>query len=125
MPSLHAALPMLLALVLVRVWGRWMMPTLLYPLTMSINLVYLGEHWVIDVLAGIALALVAYALIWVLPEALPWRPALHLSRRGHDVAIVDSLVRRAWDLELGVGSLTPIRTLDERVGDDRAGIRHR
>ena len=44
-----------------------------------------------------------------------WPTALHLSARGHDVAIVDSLVRREWDRELGTQSLCPIAPLAERV----------
>lgn len=44
-----------------------------------------------------------------------WPTALHLSRRGHDVTIVDSLVRREIDAELGTASLTPILPLIERV----------
>lgn len=44
-----------------------------------------------------------------------WPTALHFSQRGHEVAIVDSLIRRKWDEELGTQSLTPIRTLEERV----------
>lgn len=80
-PSLHAALPLLLALVVVRLWGRRTLPVLLYPLTMGFNLVYLGEHYVVDVLAGYAVAVVAYAAVWVLPERLSLpRPALSLPR---------------------------------------------
>jgi len=44
-----------------------------------------------------------------------WATALHLSNRGHDVAIVDNYVRRLWDYELGVQSLTPIRPLSDRL----------
>ncbi|HEY1708525.1 MAG TPA: NAD-dependent epimerase/dehydratase family protein [Rhizomicrobium sp.] len=44
-----------------------------------------------------------------------WPTALHLSRRGHDIAIVDNLSRRAIDDELGVQSLTPIRSMAERL----------
>ncbi len=44
-----------------------------------------------------------------------WPTVLHLSAQGHDVAIVDSLVRRQWDVELGTQSLLPIATLPERV----------
>jgi UDP-sulfoquinovose synthase len=44
-----------------------------------------------------------------------WATALYLSQQGHTVAIVDSLVRRQWDRELEVATLTPIRTLAERV----------
>ncbi len=44
-----------------------------------------------------------------------WATALHLSARGHAVAIVDNFARRQWDLELGTQSLTPIRSLSERL----------
>ncbi|WP_372783892.1 NAD-dependent epimerase/dehydratase family protein [Phenylobacterium sp.] len=44
-----------------------------------------------------------------------WPTALHLSARGHEVAIVDDGSRRAIDEELGVGSLTPIAPLDVRL----------
>ncbi|MBB4303639.1 UDP-sulfoquinovose synthase [Rhodobium orientis] len=44
-----------------------------------------------------------------------WPTALHLSKRGHDVIIVDNLSRRNIDIELEASSLTPIRPLGERV----------
>lgn len=44
-----------------------------------------------------------------------WPTALHLSRAGHDVTVVDSLVRRRIDDELGVRSLTPIRPVEVRL----------
>lgn len=44
-----------------------------------------------------------------------WPTSLYLSRRGHDIIIVDNLSRRAIDLELEVESLTPIRPLGERL----------
>ena len=44
-----------------------------------------------------------------------WATALYLSTKGHSVAIVDSFVRRQWDRELRVDTLTPIRPMDERL----------
>mgnify|MGYP005858644905 CR=1 FL=1 len=44
-----------------------------------------------------------------------WPTALHLSQRGHEVAIVDNLSRRTIDVELEVESLTPIRPMGERL----------
>ena len=44
-----------------------------------------------------------------------WPAALHLSSLGHDVHILDSLVRREIDDELGVQSLTPIASMSERL----------
>ena len=46
---------------------------------------------------------------------LGWPTALHLSEVGHEVGIVDNLVRRQYDQELGVESLVPIEALDVRV----------
>ncbi len=44
-----------------------------------------------------------------------WATALHLSNRGYDVAILDSLARRHWDDKLGVGTLTPIAPIQKRI----------
>jgi len=44
-----------------------------------------------------------------------WATALHLSNRGYEVAILDSYIRRLWDLQLGIASLTPIASLEQRV----------
>jgi len=44
-----------------------------------------------------------------------WPAALHLSDAGHEVVIVDNLIRRSWDDELDAESLTPIASLDDRV----------
>ena len=44
-----------------------------------------------------------------------WPTALHLSNLGHDVVIVDNLSRRKIDVELEVESLTPIRSISERL----------
>ena len=46
---------------------------------------------------------------------LGWPTALHFSRRGHEVGIVDSCVRRQYDHEMGVDSLVPILQLHRRV----------
>ena len=44
-----------------------------------------------------------------------WPTSLHLSDIGHDVIVIDNLSRRAIDVELGVDSLTPITSMQERV----------
>lgn len=44
-----------------------------------------------------------------------WATALHLSNRNYDVAIVDSLVRRQFDHQLGLDSLTPISSIHNRI----------
>jgi UDP-sulfoquinovose synthase len=45
-----------------------------------------------------------------------WATALYLSERGYDVAILDSLVRRHWDAELCIQTLTPIAPIQQRIG---------
>jgi len=45
-----------------------------------------------------------------------WPTALYLSKQGHEVTILDNLVRRKMDDELHSNSVTPIATLEERVG---------
>ncbi len=46
---------------------------------------------------------------------LGWPTALHLSALGHQVAVNDNFARRGYDEEMGVESLVPIATLDERL----------
>ena len=46
---------------------------------------------------------------------LGWPTALYLSRRGHQVGVVDNLARRGYDVEMGVSSLVPIAPLDRRI----------
>ncbi len=46
---------------------------------------------------------------------LGWPTALHLSERGHDVAVADNFVRRQYDHEMGVESLVPIEPLHTRI----------
>jgi UDP-sulfoquinovose synthase len=46
---------------------------------------------------------------------LGWPTALYLSRRGHQIGIVDNFARRGYDLEMGVDSLVPIVGLQQRA----------
>ena len=46
---------------------------------------------------------------------LGWPTALRFSARGHEVTVVDNLSRRRWLRENGGASLTPIRSLEERI----------
>jgi membrane-associated phospholipid phosphatase len=59
-PSMHAAIPMLICLFLWSRWRRGRVLLALYPLVMGCTLVYVGEHYVFDVLAGWALAVVIH-----------------------------------------------------------------
>ncbi|GAB4381783.1 MAG: NAD-dependent epimerase/dehydratase family protein [Elainellaceae cyanobacterium] len=44
-----------------------------------------------------------------------WATALYLSNQGYEVGILDSLVRRHWDMELCIETLTPIAPIQTRL----------
>ena len=60
MPSLHTAVTVITACVLAQFGRRWARAGIAYVAAMCLALVYLGEHYVVDELAGIALALGAW-----------------------------------------------------------------
>lgn len=60
MPSLHAAFPLLGALFALRLWGRRAWPTLLYTAAVWISIVYLGEHYVVDIIGGVIFTAAAF-----------------------------------------------------------------
>jgi membrane-associated phospholipid phosphatase len=67
-PSLHSALPWLVFLFSFKIWKWRALPVLVLPVGTWFSAVYLGEHYVVDVLGGIAYATVAFvAVIAVLP----------------------------------------------------------
>lgn len=64
MPSLHTAFATLIALyVASRLHSRWRYLIVLYPLAMGLSLVYLGEHYVVDLAAGVGYALAVHFAI--------------------------------------------------------------
>lgn len=71
MPSLHAAFAiMIVAFFWDRVRRWWVRGLLvLYPVTMSISLVYLGEHYVADVLGG---AILVWVSFWIWRRLEAW-----------------------------------------------------
>ncbi|KAL1552346.1 UDP-sulfoquinovose synthase, chloroplastic [Salvia divinorum] len=44
-----------------------------------------------------------------------WATSLHLSNKNYEVAVVDNLVRRSFDHQLGLDSLTPIASIHNRI----------
>ncbi len=68
-PSLHAALPVLLLLFFWSSAGKWRWLLAAYPLAMAFSLVYVGEHYVFDILLGWLYAVVVYfAASWAMDE---------------------------------------------------------
>jgi hypothetical protein len=68
-PSLHAAFPFLAFLFARRTFGWIGWTMLVYSAGVWFSIVYLGEHYVVDILGGLAYAAVAY---WAIIHAPTW-----------------------------------------------------
>ncbi len=67
-PSLHSALPWLVFLFAFKIWRWRALPVLVLPVGTWFSAIYLGEHYVVDVLGGIAYATIAFiAVVSILP----------------------------------------------------------
>jgi membrane-associated phospholipid phosphatase len=62
-PSMHSAIPWLVFLFAFKVWRWKSLPVLALPVGTWFSAVYLGEHYVVDVLGGIAYATVAFIAV--------------------------------------------------------------
>jgi membrane-associated phospholipid phosphatase len=65
MPSLHVSVPLIVSLSIISVKGwrnrrAWLW--LLYPLTVSFGVVYLGEHYISDTVVGLALGALCFGI---------------------------------------------------------------
>jgi membrane-associated phospholipid phosphatase len=59
-PSMHSALPWLISLFAIKVGKVKALPILIFPFGVWFSAVYLGEHYIVDVLGGIAYATFAF-----------------------------------------------------------------
>jgi len=62
MPSLHSAFPILCSLILWRVYRWKSIPIFFYTLAILFTIVYTGDHYIIDILAGALLAGLSFLL---------------------------------------------------------------
>lgn len=63
MPSLHMAITVVVALALARFGRVWLAVATSYAVAMGVALAYLGEHYVVDELAGVLLAVAVWWLV--------------------------------------------------------------
>lgn len=77
MPSLHTAMPALCAFVALHYLGRRGLVVLVYAVAAGTAAIYLGEHYAVDVVAGVLLAAAVYAAVrrWGAPAASLAEPA--------------------------------------------------
>jgi membrane-associated phospholipid phosphatase len=65
MPSLHTAYPFYLFIYCVFLWGKKAIPVIILPAGVAISSIYLGHHYVIDIIAGLCYAIVAFlCTVW-------------------------------------------------------------
>ena len=60
MPSLHAAYPLLGTLFALRLWGVRAWPVVVYTACVWLSIVYLGEHYVVDIIGAVIFTLAAF-----------------------------------------------------------------
>ena len=107
MPSLHAALPAMCALFALRCLGPAGVFVVVYALTVCVAVIYLGEHYLVDVVVGCLLALAVYAGVrgWEARSGNPAPPgtgALQDRWAVRPIAIALVLIAAA----VGLGQLT-------------------
>ena len=60
-PSLHSAYPLLISIFVFRGFGKkWGTISLIYPISIWIGIVYMGEHYVFDIVVGVAYVFMSY-----------------------------------------------------------------
>jgi membrane-associated phospholipid phosphatase len=85
-PSLHVAYPFLSFLVLRRGFGAVGWLAFAYTALVAFSVVYIGDHWVIDAIAGMAYAYVAYYAVVHAPARLRTRRPAALGARPSSAA---------------------------------------
>ena len=134
-PSLHAAYPFLAFLFARRAFGRagWLM--LAYTACVWFAIVYLGEHWVVDIIGGVVYASAAYFVVTARPElgtAASWsgwptrrsRPASRPRTKATSGALRRLGRRVRWALVVQ-GLAVALRRRGRRLRDEHAGLARR
>jgi membrane-associated phospholipid phosphatase len=101
-PSLHAAYPFLAFLFARRAFGKAGFLMLAYTACIWFAIIYLGEHWLVDIIGGVGYACLAY---FVVMHAPAWG-------RRFMAKIADEEIEAAVEEE---GEVGPLRRLHRRV----------
>ncbi len=80
-PSLHFAFPILISIFAFQAFGKKALPVLIYPVLMAFSLIYLGEHYVLDLLGGFIYASVGVALSYYIIDSYSKSPISVLLNR--------------------------------------------
>lgn len=76
-PSLHAAYPLLVFLFAYRFFKKKALPFVFYVLAVWFSIIYLGEHYVIDVIAGAIYAVIFYLISKEVLHKIKWGSLLN------------------------------------------------
>ncbi len=87
-PSLHAAYPWLISLYAIKIKRTKALPILIIPFGVWFSAVYLGEHYIIDLIAGVAYSTTAFLFV---EKIIP-----RLSFRLHYANYFYALKNRLW-----------------------------
>lgn len=72
-PSLHAAYPWLISLFALKIGKKKAIPILVFPIIVWFSAIYLGEHYVVDIIGGAVYATAAFlAAEELIPRLFPW-----------------------------------------------------
>jgi len=117
-PSLHSAYPLLVALFIGRLFGRrWGAVAMLYPASVWFGVVYLGEHYVFDVIAGALYAIGAFLLVNRVMDARDAR----LARRSPPTGAAGPTPSGDHGIPIDQGTVAgPLVLTDRAAGAERA-----
>jgi membrane-associated phospholipid phosphatase len=80
-PSLHAAYPWLISLFAFEIKRAKALPILIFPVGVWLSAVYLGEHYIVDIISGIAYATIAFLLVEkIIPQLFSLNAPMHSVR---------------------------------------------
>lgn len=96
-PSLHSTYPWLISLYAFKIWQKKAMPVLIFPVFVWFSAVYLGEHYVVDVIGGIVYATCAFLLVeklipFIRSRQLAQLPKLADLKKVRSASVTDVLV---------------------------------
>lgn len=90
-PSLHSAYPWLISLFALRIKKAKALPILIFPVGVWFSAVYLGEHYIVDVIGGIVYASLAF---FAAEKLIPYLQSRHPNKTGKQASPAVPLVER-------------------------------
>lgn len=74
MPSLHMAYPCFICMYLFSIWGKKVLWMILLPIGVAISTLYLGHHYVVDLIAGYLYASIIFLVTIYIKQKRDTKP---------------------------------------------------